>query len=211
MCFSAHASFIAAGLLSVIGCISLYKADTWSKQLLAFTPLLFAVQQAIEGFLWLLLPHTSLLSSLFTYGYLFFAYMLWPVYVPFLILNQEKGFGIKIALYATFIVGVLIALFLGKSLLLYGATATIVKHQITYTLVEPISFFMSAFLTCLYAIATIVPFFIARKPYFWFFGTMLSITYLISFIFYYHAFGSVWCFFAALLSCSTIYYMYAQK
>ena len=57
MCFSAKASFIAAGTLSVIGLLSVKKAYSGNQKFLPFatTPLIFALQQTAEGCVWLAL------------------------------------------------------------------------------------------------------------------------------------------------------------
>ena len=88
MCFSATASFAAAGVLTAAGAVSLTAARRrrLGLGLTAFAafPLLFGVQQAIEGLVWLGLegalpaawtPWTSA-------GFLFFALFLWPAAGP---------------------------------------------------------------------------------------------------------------------------------
>ena len=53
MCFSATASFGASAVLGVIGVAAVAKAKTKPQRLFASIPLVFAVQQLSEGFLWL--------------------------------------------------------------------------------------------------------------------------------------------------------------
>ena len=57
MCFSASASFGAGIVLSSIGIATITKTQSRSQLSLAFIPLIFAVQQFSEGFLWLSLLH----------------------------------------------------------------------------------------------------------------------------------------------------------
>ena len=52
----------------------------------------------------------------------------------------------------------------------------------------------------LYIIATIVPFFITRNKTVWLLGGLIAISYVVSYVAYFEAFASVWCFFAALIS-----------
>ena len=59
MCFSATASFSAASITAVIGIATLRQVKHPRELLLAAMPLLFAVQQAIEGALWVSLPAGS--------------------------------------------------------------------------------------------------------------------------------------------------------
>jgi hypothetical protein len=93
MCFSATASFGAGIVLSAIGVASLKKVIHPSQTLFAAIPILFAVQQLCEGFLWLALTHPgySFLQDFTTYLFLSFAQVLWPLYVPLAVyLFQEK-------------------------------------------------------------------------------------------------------------------------
>ena len=55
MCFSPTASFSASAALAVIGILTLKKTSAPHQFLFAYIPLIFASQQFIEGFLWLLL------------------------------------------------------------------------------------------------------------------------------------------------------------
>lgn len=88
MCFSAPASFIASGGLATLGGVSFVIAKKEDK-LLAAIPLLFSVQQFCEGIQWLYLNSGS--TSLFSgYSFLFFAFILWPVYVPLAVFILDK-------------------------------------------------------------------------------------------------------------------------
>jgi hypothetical protein len=84
MCFSASASFGASAVLGVIGVATVAKARTVPQRLFASIPLVFAVQQLTEGILWLSLRDTGsdLNQSFFTYTFLVFAMMVWPVLIP---------------------------------------------------------------------------------------------------------------------------------
>ena len=53
MCFSAPASFIAGTALTSIGVAALRQTKTGSEIPFAMIPLLFGVQQLIEGVIWL--------------------------------------------------------------------------------------------------------------------------------------------------------------
>src|SRR5947207_8294564 len=86
MCFSAKASFIAAGSLSVIGLLSIRKASIIKKKLIPFasTPLIFAIQQASEGIVWITLTN-DLPHYFYTFGiysFVFFAGIWWPLWLP---------------------------------------------------------------------------------------------------------------------------------
>ena len=88
MCFSATASFTAGVVLTVIGIASIKKANYKSQLLFASIPFMFGVQQFAEGILWLTIPKSDyfVLQKMATYIYLFFAHILWPLWVPIAIL-----------------------------------------------------------------------------------------------------------------------------
>lgn len=93
MCFSAKASFIATGLLVPLGAAAIEIA--WAKGQrrmvpLAMVPLVFGVQQACEGVLWLGLEAQPLASIgeppagmvWASLAFLFFSYAFWPLWMP---------------------------------------------------------------------------------------------------------------------------------
>ena len=53
MCFSAAANFIGSGALATVGVVTLTKVKHRRELLFASLPLLFAIHQFIEGFVWL--------------------------------------------------------------------------------------------------------------------------------------------------------------
>ncbi|PKR79803.1 hypothetical protein CW751_13310 [Brumimicrobium salinarum] len=92
MCFSAEASFIAGGALTVIGAATIKKTTQKSQLWFASIPLVFGVQQISEGILWLTLPHPEMIYTqrIATYIFIFFAQVIWPFIVPFGVLMLDK-------------------------------------------------------------------------------------------------------------------------
>src|SRR5688572_15982016 len=84
MCFSAEASFVASACLGAAGIVSLKVNKEPGQVLLAVIPLIFSVQQLAEGMLWLSFSHPDFLVSrqFFTYSFLVFSLMVWPVWLP---------------------------------------------------------------------------------------------------------------------------------
>src|SRR5579871_3876926 len=84
MCFSATASFIAGGTLSTIGGATVKQVKKKSEFPFAAIPLLFGIQQIIEGILWLSFYYNLvLIRAVSTFLFSLFAYSLWPAFVPF--------------------------------------------------------------------------------------------------------------------------------
>ena len=68
MCFSATASFTAGIVLTVIGVATVKKTQRKTEIPFAMVPLLFGLQQFIEGLLWLSFQFNShLLNVIMTY------------------------------------------------------------------------------------------------------------------------------------------------
>src|SRR3989344_8557533 len=88
MCFSAAASFAAGGALSVAGGLTLVEVKKKTELPFASIPLLFGVQQAIEGAVWLSFG-SPILNTVATYAYSMFSHVLWPIFVPLSVLLIE--------------------------------------------------------------------------------------------------------------------------
>jgi hypothetical protein len=192
MCFSAQASFIASGGLIVLGGASLAIAKKEDK-ILAAIPFIFGIQQGFEGIQWLSLNHGN--ASLFAgYAFLFFALIVWPIYIPssvFMIDKKKRwvlrwfvAVGIAVALY-----------FLGLSL---TQTLLITKRNacINYSFGFP---FEDLAITA-YLVAVLEPLFISSIKMLRWFGIIVAASAVIAWLFFIFAFTSVWCFFAAAIS-----------
>lgn len=209
MCFSANASFITAGVLTIIGLISVSISRTRSEQLLSLTAFFFAIQQATEGFLWLNLPSgNTIISTFATYLYLFYVYFFWPLWMPLVVSFYEQDWLRKIAMYICTLAGFFIALYGLQALVINGAYAKIEHLHIQYIFNVPFPFIFGLLLNTLYCIATIIPLLICSRPLVWICGVTLAASYVISQIFYYAFFTSVWCFFGSLTSLLILYIIY---
>ena len=202
MCFSAGASFGAGAVLSVIGVGSIRKAQSPSQVFFASIPLIFSVQQLSEGVLWLALQNSNLepLSPLATYIFLFFAQVLWPVWVPCSILLLEKRKRRRMIGKILVGIGILVSAYLTVCLVKFPPVAQIVGYHISYGQDFTIPF--SRFGGLLYALATIAPLFFSSVRRMWCLGLLIFISYIISLVFYTDYIVSVWCFFAAIISIS---------
>ena len=91
MCFSATASFVTVGTTTAVAIACLSKVRQWRELPLASLPLIFAVQQAIEGCLWLTLPvdPDGPIASLLTLLFLLYAKVFWPAFAPMTALLVE--------------------------------------------------------------------------------------------------------------------------
>src|ERR1700722_141614 len=108
MCFSAQTSFTAAAALSVVGIATLSKVRSNKIRPFAVIPFIFAIQQGLEGIVWVTLnagDAISLLHKIGVYGFLFFADLFWPLWIPGSIYKLEENRLRKKLLLGTLIFG----------------------------------------------------------------------------------------------------------
>lgn len=200
MCFSATASLIVGSGLAGLGALTLRKVKRRSELAFAAIPLLFGVQQLIEGAIWLSLQYDwASIRSVATYAFSIFSHVLWPVYVPLAVTLMEHHAWRRKALWIFSLVGAVA----GTHLMILIATqslSVVAGEHIIYVSAGHYTWPMMQ----LYVTATcLAPLFSSYRPV-RLFGAVALVLFLISLWFYTAAFFSVWCFFAAILS-SIIY------
>jgi len=200
MCFSAGASFGAGIVLSAIGIASIKKVQSPSQIIFASIPFIFSVQQITEGFLWLILenPVSASMQQITTYIFLFFAQIVWPIWIPLAVFLLEKVDKRKKMLEVFVGTGLLMAFCLAYCLLMFNVQAKIIGYHIKYLQGYPPGLKMYG--VALYVIATIPPLFFSSINKMWIFGIAILISYIITAIFYKEYVLSVWCFFASVIS-----------
>lgn len=202
MCFSAGASFGAAAVLSIVGAVAVIKAKTIPQGLFAAIPFIFSIQQVAEGMLWLSFNRDDIPGrSFFTYVFLVFAIMFWPIWIPFTTRLLEKDVIRKKILTMILVAGIIVSVGFAGIILLYPLEAVATHHHINYNLDLPpaIDNIMWLF-NILYFTTTIISTFISSTKRMKLLGIVFIAAYLFAIYFYNGAVLSVWCYFAALLS-----------
>ena len=203
MCFSAPASLIASGGLAVAGIASVRLATRPEEKLIAVLPLVFAVQQAIEGWQWISLNAGSP-SMLAGYLFVFFAFFFWPIYVPLVVfLNDKKRRAVAGAFVAA---GAALALYFVSVLVRYQVLPHICGHSIAYTGAIPATYAV----IFIYYVIISGSLIVSSKPAFKWFGAAVFLSMVFTMYFYLKTFTSVSCFFAAILSSLVYFYMRSQ-
>lgn len=195
MCFSATASFAVAGCTGVVGAFTLRRVRLRSELPLALVPAIFAVQQAIEGALWLTLERGGGADIVVVLATVFavFALVLWPVVAALapLLLEAQKlrrrllqlALGLSIALAVYFLVVIA-----G-----HPYAAAIAGHSLQYDngiLYPDLPRYA-------YALATVAPLLVSSQRALQLFGLVVAVGLAVSLTLFYAALFSVWCFFAA--------------
>lgn len=199
MCFSAEASFGASAVLGLAGVFAIKNAKTTQQKFFAAIPIIFAVQQFIEGFLWIALQNDRIfLKQISTYSFLIIAQFIWPIWVPFSILSMEKKDKRRKILNLLLLFGIITSLYLGYCVLFFNVDAQIREHHIEYLLDYPPEY--KLFIAACYFLSTVVPPFISGIKGMKLLGLLILLSLIISQLLFTEYTISVWCFFAALMS-----------
>jgi hypothetical protein len=198
MCFSATASFATAAVTGIVGIFSLAKVNERRELPLAAAPIFFALQQGMEGLLWLTLAlapdgwTSTVLTSLF----LFFAQVFWPVYAPIAVFLIEPQASRRALMLLCLAVGISVGTYLFWWILTHWHVATIMDDHLVYVTEYP----ETATIGTAYLVATaFCPMLSSRRPVV-VLGIVMLIGLIVAYVFYWQAFVSVWCFFAAIAS-----------
>jgi hypothetical protein len=214
MCFSAAASFGAGAVLSLAGAGALAAAQTKRQGLFAAIPFIFSLQQVSEGMLWLAVKDQGIQSwePFFTYTFLVFALVLWPVYIPFTIWRLEENIKQKKILAILLGTGFAVSLCLVYVLLYYPVHVVATHHHIHFSFdfpewIKDIIWLVSLF----YFIATIVAPFVSGIRRMKWLGIVFLGSYIFSVVFFKGFLVSVWCYFAAVLSLVVVWIMWSLR
>lgn len=208
MCFSAGASFAVGAALIPLGvlCVSAAVRKDRGYLPLSLVPLLFGVQQLCEGLVWRGLttqnPNQTTSASLL---FLFFALVLWPCWIPLSAVSLEARSRYKVALCVVAALALVGGLSVYVPLALHPAAwvrMTIAGHSIRYQVDAPWAFNVASqgVWQALYVLVVSAPLIVTGNRRFTVFSGLLVVSAAVSQVFFWFAFTSVWCFFAALLS-----------
>ncbi|MDR3422777.1 MAG: hypothetical protein P4L80_16290 [Xanthobacteraceae bacterium] len=165
------------------------KAD----RMLAFIPLIFSLQQALEGFVWL--TQAAGCGRDAGYGFAIIAFCLWPLYVPVASWRSETDRRLRAFMLSFALPGGVVAAAAAWALFV-GLKIDFATNKIQYlpTTRYPLIF------DYIYAACVIGPFLLHRNIYLRLFGCLILVFFGLSILLFNPARYSVWCFFAAISS-----------
>ena len=197
MCFSAQASFLTGIGLLGLGTLTVHRVRTRRELPYALIPLLFGVQQLLEGTLWLTFPDRApALNTWLTYLYLLFSNVLWPIYVPLAVLSLETVKWRRWVIVGIAGMGAAVSIYLLAILFLLPVTSSVIDGHILYDFPNP----YEKTTIMLYVIVTCASLLFSSHRRVAAFGVAAFVSEVAAYAFYTIWFVSVWCFFAALLS-----------
>lgn len=211
MCFSKEASYISGALLTTLGLYTVLTAKQKKMLPAALIPLFFGVQQLSEGRIWASFDENlspikleffnsiAATPGFFAALFLFFAFIIWPVWIPLSTYLPEKKPVRKTLLSFLLLAGIVTAGLAIASLKDNSITLQVIQKSIQYTPEKPLIMPLNLFIA-LYGATVILPSLISSIRGFPLFGVFSFAALIISFYLYYNTFTSVWCFFSAWLS-----------
>ena len=203
MCFSATASFTSGVILMTAWVFTLRHVRSKLTFPFACIPLLFGIQQMVEGIVWVSFDSPAL-HTVATYLFVMFAYVLWPAFVPTTIWLIEKNPKRKRMLLGISLIWIMVSVYLFTYSMIGPVTCSIIGHSIAYQVMVPfplLSFFLYFFATCAGSM-------VSSSLKIRVFGTAMLVWFFVAHTFYPETLFSVWCFFSAALS--LIIYMHMK-
>lgn len=198
MCFSPTASFVTAGTLAILGGSVVSKIENKKHLPIALVPIFFAIQQFAEGLIWITIdiPDYKAITTISAYIFIFFAFIFWPTYIPYAIIQAEPSNKTKKRIQPFYTLGIIVSLYLLIQVFKMPPLPEVINHSIGYQAVIA----YGAVITPLYVVTTIGSILLSSHKIIRYYGLAIAIALLISLWFYTITFTSVWCFFAAGLS-----------
>ncbi|CAN5500376.1 hypothetical protein BH10PSE17_BH10PSE17_37090 [soil metagenome] len=197
MCFSAPASFTAAAVLAGLGTVTLRAARTPQAKPYAAIPLLFAVQQFIEGLLWLSFDHDApALADAMTHAYSLFSHVLWPIFIPLAVFLIEPAGPRRRTLAGLVALGAVVSAWLLWYTFTYGIESHVEGAHIEYVTSHVLALTSSS----LYVVSTTVSMLLSTHRKVRLFGALALVSFALVYVFLETWLVSIWCFCAALLS-----------
>jgi len=198
MCFSANASFIAAGVLATIGVATLRHVREPRTLLFAAVPLLFSVHQFSEGLVWLALDGqlgpVALDHAVFLFT--FYALGVLPLLMPMAVALMERPGPRRRAIVGLTVVGAAVFLWDTAGVILFPTEAAIQHYSIAYH--NPMT--GNLLVSGCYILATCGALLLSSHRVVRVYGVLNVIGLTIVHLVKGYAFASVWCFYAAILS-----------
>ena len=203
MCFSATASFSASLVIGTIGVVTYKKSKDSNLKFLGAIPFLFAVQQFTEGFVWLSFNNFNFqfIQETATKAFLFFAWVLWPILMPYSIYHiEEPGVKKKINFYLL-LLGIVSGLHSIYMLFADNVQPLVNDFHIDY-IVSTSTFEkkIQVIQQISYVVVTVLPLYVSSLKGAKVLAIANFIALVLAFVFFKHSLPSTWCFFAAILS-----------
>jgi hypothetical protein len=209
MCFSAMANFVGSGALAAVGVVTLTKVKHRRELLFASLPILFAIHQFIEGFVWLGLD--GIFSPAVTHdmgaAFMLYAQGLLPFLLPLSVLLFEADARSRRRMVPFLILGSLTTLYILWALTAFPTQVFVKGNSIVYINQATNNISVAIF----YVIATCGSLLFSKVKDMVIFGLANLAILLVVMAFKRYAFTSLWCAYAAVASVIILAYFWKSS
>ena len=209
MCFSATANFVGSTALGAVGVVTLTKVKHRRELLFASLPVLFAIHQFIEGFVWLGLD--GKLSPQVTHdmgaAFMLYAQGLLPFLLPLSVLLFEPDGKGRRRMLPFVAIGVGTTLYILWALTAYPTQIFVKGNSIVY--INDAT--NNTAVAMLYVLATCGSLFVSKERPMVIFGLANLTILLVVMAFKRYAFTSLWCAYAAIASVIVLAYFWRSS
>ncbi len=206
MCFSATANFVGSGVLGAVGVVTLTRVKHRRELLFATLPLLFAVHQLIEGFVWLGLD--GILSPTVAHdmgaAFMLYAQGLLPFLLPLSVFLFEADRNSRERMLPFLVLGGGTTLYILWALTAFPLRLYVLGNSIVYINQAT----NNTAVAVLYVIATCGSLFFSKIRMMVIFGASNLAILLAVMEFKRYAFTSLWCAYAAVASVIILAYFW---
>jgi hypothetical protein len=206
MCFSAVANFTGSGVLGTVGVLTLTKVRHRRELMFAALPLLFAIHQFIEGFVWLGLD--GMLSPRVTQAmgaaFMLYAQGLLPFLIPLSVWLFEPNGKSRRRMVPFMVIGTGTTLYMLWALTAYSFQVYVKANSLVYVNAATNHLVVAV----LYVIATCGSLFFSKEKDMVIFGAANLIILLAVMAVKRYAFTSLWCAYAAVASVIILAYFW---
>jgi len=209
MCFSATANFVGSGVLGAVGVVTLTKVKHRRELLFAALPVLFAIHQFIEGFVWLGLD--GILSPAVAHdmgaAFMLYAQGLLPLLLPLSVLLFEPNMKSRRQMLPFVVLGCGTTLYILWALTAFPLQLYVKANSIVYINQAT----NNTVVAILYVIATCGSLFFSKIKMMVVFGVANLAIVLVVMGIKRYAFTSVWCAYAAVASAIILAYFWTSS
>jgi hypothetical protein len=206
MCFSATANFVGSGVLTSVGVVTLTRVKHRRELLFASLPILFAIHQFIEGFVWLGLD--GILSPTVAHdmgaAFMLYAQGLLPFLLPLSVLLFEADKKSRRSMLPFLVLGTATTLYILWALTAFPLQLYIRNNSIVYINQAT----NNTTVAVLYVIATCGSLFFSKIRVMVLFGAANLVILLVVMEVKRYAFTSLWCAYAAVASVIILAYFW---
>jgi hypothetical protein len=200
MCFSAAASFTAAGALGVIGAYSLWHTKAPRGLMFRAIPLVFAAHQFVEGLMWRAWATgaSPRIESWLVVVWMLVALALWPAWIPAACALMERNERRRSGMVVLSLLGTAFGAYVLHHAIVQGAWSCVQNTHFFYSVHFPRK--MEPLVHSLYGVFTIAPLVLSTSRGTKLFAVALAVSAIAAVLIYKTSAISVWCFFAGWLS-----------